>query len=149
MATVRHSDSIFIQRAVADVFAYMDDVRLEHEWQPSLRDAEQEPPGAAAVGTRRHYVTDFMGRSVKNSYEIKTYEPNQRVVLESMPDSTVSATNEILWASEGTGTRVTMSVQGTPKGVLRFVPGAVLEAAFRAQMKEALSLLKKRLESET
>lgn len=149
MATVRHSDSIFIQRAVADVFAYMDDVRLEHEWQPSLRDAEQEPPGAAAVGTQRHYVTDFMGRSVKNSYEIKTYEPNQRVVLESMPDSTVSATNEILWASEGTGTRVTMSVQGTPKGVLRFVPGAVLEAAFRAQMKEALSLLKKRLESET
>ncbi|MEE2900174.1 MAG: hypothetical protein VX815_17065, partial [Gemmatimonadota bacterium] len=64
MATVRHSDSIFIQRAVADVFAYMDDVRLEHEWQPNLRDAEQAPPGAAAVGTRRHYVTDFMGRPV-------------------------------------------------------------------------------------
>ena len=148
MATVRHSDSIFIQRAVADVFAYMDDVRLEHEWQPNLRDAEQEPPGAAAVGTRRHYVTDFMGRPVKNSYEVKTYERNQRVVLESMPDSTVTATNEVLWASEGTGTRVTMAVEGKPKGVSRFVPGAVLEAAFRDQMKKSLSLLKQRLESE-
>ena len=147
MATVRYSDSILIQRPVADVFAYMDDVSREHEWQPKLRGAEQEPPGAAAVGTRRHYVSEFLGRSVKNSYEVKAYEPNQRLVLESMPGSTVSAANEILWTSEGTGTRVTMSVEGKPTGVLRFVPGAVLEAAFREQMKESLSLLKQRLES--
>ena len=147
MATVRYSDSILIQRPVADVFAYMDDVSREHEWQPKLRCAEQEPPGAAAVGTRRHYVSEFLGRSVKNSYEVKAYEPNHRVVLESMTGSTVSAANEILWTSEGTGTRVTMSVEGKPTGVLRFVPGAVLEAAFREQMKESLSLLKQRLES--
>ena len=149
MATVKYSDSIFIQRAVEDVFAYMDDVSREHEWQPNLRAAEQEPPGAAAVHTRRHYVSDFMGRSVKNSYEVKAYEPNQRVVLESMPGSMVSAANEILWSSEGSGTRVTMSVEGAPTGVLRFVPGALIEAAFREQMKESLSILKQRLESET
>ena len=95
------------------------------------------------MGTRRHYVTDFMGRPVKNSYEVKTYERNQRVVLESMPDSTVTATNEVLWASEGTGTRVTMSVEGKPKGVLRFAPGAVLEAAFHDQI--FLQMLKSNL----
>ena len=147
MATIQYSDSTLIQRPVADVFAYMDDVSREHEWQPNLRDAEQEPPGPAAVGTRRHYVSEFLGRSVKNSYEVKEYEPNQRVLIESMPGSTVSAANEILWTSEGTGTRVTISVEGKPTGVLRFVPGAVLEAAFREQMKESLSLLKQRLES--
>lgn len=147
MATVRYSDSIFIQRALEDVFAYMDDVSREHEWQPNLRSVEQEPPGPATVGTRRHYVSDFMGRSIKNSYEVTAYEPNQRVILESMPGSTVSAVNEILWAREGTGTRVTMSVEGKPTGVLRFVPGAMLEAAFREQVKESLSLLKQRLES--
>lgn len=147
MATVRYSDSIFIQRALEDVFAYMDDVSREHEWQPNLRSAEQEPPGPTTVGTRRHYVSDFMGRPIKNSYEVTAYEPNQRVTLESMPGSTVSAVNEILWAREGTGTRVTMSVEGKPTGVLRFVPGAMLEAAFREQVKESLSLLKQRLES--
>ena len=87
-----------------------------------------------------------MGRSVNNSYEVKAYEPNQRVVLESMPDSTVSAANEILWTIEGTGTRVTLSVEGKPTGVLRFVPGAALEAVFREQIKKSLSLLKQRLE---
>jgi len=147
MATVRYSDSILIQRPVVDVFTYMDDVSREHEWQPALRAAEQEPPGAAAVGTRRHYVSEFLGRSVKNSYEVKAYEPNQRVVLESMPGSTVSAVNELLWTSEGTGTRVTMSVEGKPTGVLRFVPGTVLEAAFREQVKESLKLLKQCLET--
>ncbi len=148
MATVKYSDSIFIQRAVEDVFTYMDDVSREHEWQPNLRGAEQEPPRAAAVGTRRHYVSDFMGRSVKNSYEVKAYEPDQRVVLESMPGSMVSAANEILWSSEGSGTRVTMSVEGAPTGVLRFVPGAMLESAFREQVKESLALLKQRLEGD-
>lgn len=143
---VRYSDSVLIQRPVADVFAYMDDVAREHEWQPNLRGAEQEPPGPAAVMTRRHYQSEFLGRSVKNSYELKEYEPNRRVVLESLPGSTVSATNEIRWTSEGTGTRVTMTVEGKPTGVLRFVPGAVLEAAFRDQMKQSLSLLKQRLE---
>jgi carbon monoxide dehydrogenase subunit G len=147
MASVRYSGSILIQRPVADVFSYMDDVSREHEWQPNLRGAEQEPPGAAAVGTRRHYTSEFMGRSVKNSYEVKAYEPNQHVVLESMPGSTVSAANEILWASEDAGTRITMSVEGKPTGVLRFVPGALLEAAFREQVKESLTLLKQRLES--
>jgi len=147
MASVRYSGSILIQRPVADVFSYMDDVSREHEWQPNLRGAEQEPPGAAAVGTRRHYTSEIMGRSVKNSYEVKAYEPNQRVVLESMPGSTVSAANEILWASEDAGTRITMSVEGKPTGVLRFVPGALLEAAFREQVKESLTLLKQRLES--
>ena len=146
MATIRYSDSILILRPVSDVFAYMDDVSYEHEWQPALRGAEQEPPGAAAIGTRRHYVSEFMGRSVKNSYEVKAYEPNQRVVLESMPGSIVSAVNEILWTSEGAGTRVTMSVEGKPTGVLRFVPGSVLEAAFREQVKESLTLLKQCLE---
>ena len=36
---------------------------------------------------------------------------------------------------------------GSPPGVRRFVPGAMLEAAFRGQVKESLSLLKQRLES--
>ncbi len=48
--------------------------------------------------------------------------------------------------SEGAGTRVTMSVEGKPTGVLRFVPGSVLEAAFREQVKESLTLLKQCLE---
>jgi uncharacterized membrane protein len=148
MATVRCSDSILIQHPIVDVFTYMDDVSHEHEWQRNLRGAEQEPPGAAAVGTRRHYVSEFLGRSVQNSYEVQVYEPNQRVILESMAGSTVSAVNEILWASEGPGTRVTMSVEGTPTGVLRFVPGPVLEAAFREQVQVSLTLLKQCLEGE-
>lgn len=68
------------------------------------------------------------------------------MVLKSTPDSTVSAANEILWTIEGTGTRVTLSVEGKLTGVLRFVPGSVLEAAFREQVKESLTLLKQCLE---
>ncbi len=145
---LRYSDSVLIQRPVADVFDYMDDVGRENEWQPNLQSAKQEPPVATAVGTRRHYVSGFLGREIKNSYEVTVLEPNRLVRLESLPGSTVSATNEIRWAGEGTGTRVTMTVEGKPKGALRFVPDAVIEAAFRSHMKDSLSLLKQRLEGE-
>ena len=37
--------SVTIARSVPDVFSYMDDVDREHEWQPNLRAASQEPRG--------------------------------------------------------------------------------------------------------
>ena len=45
----RQSASIMIERPPAEVFAYMDDVSREKEWQPNLRSAEQEPPGPTEV----------------------------------------------------------------------------------------------------
>ena len=138
--------SIFIGRPVEEVFAYMNDVSREHEWQPQLREAAQSPPGPPRVGTERRYVSEFMGRRVENTYVIRAYEPNRRLVLETTPDSSLSAKTEVRWVPAEGGTEVAMSIEGSPKGPLKFVPRRLLEATFEKEVERTLSLLKERLE---
>ncbi len=138
--------SVVIRRPVDEVFDYMNDIDREHEWQPQLREAEQIPPGPPAVGSRRRYVSDFMGRRVENTYVIRTCEPRSRMVLETAGDSALKATSEILWEEVPGGTRVTMAVDGSPKGALRLVPRRLLEATFESQLRDTLGRLKRRLE---
>lgn len=144
-----HEKSVLIERPLDEVFAYMDDVSREREWQPQLLEAEQTPPGPATVGTRRRYVSDFLGRRVTNTYVVRLYEPGRRVVLESTPDSVVRARTDIRWEAVAAGTRVTMALEGTPTGVLRFVPKAMLEATFEKELAATLARLKATLEAST
>ena len=48
----------------------MDDISREQEWQPSLRSAEQDPPGPSREGTKKRYVSEFMGRELRNTYVV-------------------------------------------------------------------------------
>jgi uncharacterized membrane protein len=142
----RQSFTVVIQRSPAEVFTYMDDVSREHEWQPNLRSAEQNPPGPSKVGTRKRYVSDFMGRTVENTYMVTAIEPGRRIAYQTDKDSTIDAKTEVVYEPHGAGTSVTMSVEAKPKGVLRFLPAAMLEAASRDEMEAAMARLKERLE---
>ena len=89
----RCAKSIVINRPVDDVFEYMNDVRRELEWQPQLIEAEQSPAGPTAVGSRRRYVSEFMGKRLVNTYVVKIYEPNDRLVVETTKDSVLHASS--------------------------------------------------------
>ena len=143
----RQSFTVMIQRSPAEVFTYMDDVSREHEWQPNLRSAEQHPPGPSTVGTRKHYVSDFMGRAIENTYVVTELEPGRRIAYQTDKDSTIDAKTEIVCEADGAGTSVTMSVEAKPKGALRFLPKAMLEAASRDEMEATMARLKVRLET--
>lgn len=143
----RHEESVAIRRPLREVFDYMNDVSREREWQPQLREAEQIPPGPVAVGTRRRYVSEFLGRRLENTYVITMYEPGRRVVAETTDDSLLSATSDIRWEEVEGGTRVTMRLEGKASGPLRFVPGPLVEATFAKEVGNALRLLKERLEA--
>ena len=67
-------------------------------------------------------------------------------MYESTPDSVLRARVELVFESAGTGTRVTMSVQAKPTGVLRFIPQSLLEGTARKELESSLVLLKKQLE---
>jgi len=143
----RCAKSIVINRPVDDVFEYMNDVRRELEWQPQLIEAEQSPAGPTAVGSRRRYVSEFMGKRLVNTYVVKIYEPNDRLVVETTKDSVLDASSEIRWEAVPEGTRVTMALDGRPKGALRFVPASILESTFENEVVTTLNRLKERLES--
>ena len=143
----RQTVSIVIDRTPVEVFYFMDDIAREPEWQPSLKMAEQEPPGPSRVGTTKRYVSEFMGREIENTYVVREVEPGRHLVYETTPDSAVDARTEIEWTPEGMGTRVTMTLEGSPKGFMKLVPTRVLEAAYQKELSAALSRLKERIET--
>ncbi len=145
----RHEQSIVIRRTITDVFDFMDDTSREMEWQSQLIEAEQSPPGKTAIGTRKRYVSQFVGKRLENTYVVKVYEPNRRVVCETTRDSVLHATSDLRWEEVAGGTRVTMSLDGTTSGALRFVPAKMLEATFQKEVDTTLERLKKVLEADS
>jgi uncharacterized membrane protein len=142
----RQTRSIVIDRPPQVVYDYMDDVAREREWQPNLRVAKQDPPGPSRQGTRKRYVSDFMGRKVENTYVVVEVDPGRRMVTETTRGSAIDARSEVTWEPEGPGTRVTMTIDGKPKGALRFIPAALLEAAYDKELETTLKRLKERIE---
>lgn len=144
---MKFEHQVVIQRPVADVFAYMDDVSREKEWQPGIVEARKEPPGPTVVGTRKHYVSEFLGRRIENTYLTRVFERDAHAVYETMPGSVLQARAELRWESVGAGTRVTMGFEGKVGGPLRLVPKGMLEKVYRKELETTLGLLKERLES--
>jgi hypothetical protein len=143
-----HEESVIIRRSIGDVFAYMGDITREREWQSNLVEASQDPPGPTEVGTQRRYVSEFFGKRLVNTYVVKIYEPEQRLVCETTPDSVLEATTDIRWEEVDGGTRVTMIFEGSPSGPLKFVPKRMLDATFAREVSASLAQLKERLESD-
>ena len=143
---MRYQEQVEISSPVSRVFDYMDDVAREPEWQPSLVEASKEPSGPTAVGTRKRYVSEFMGRRIENTYLTTLFERNRRVVYETSPGSVLQAKVELSFEEVGAGTRVTMAVDGKAAGPLRFLPQGLLEGVFRKELQASLDLLRKNLE---
>jgi carbon monoxide dehydrogenase subunit G len=143
---VQYEHQVVIASPVSRVFAYMDDVSREREWQPAIIEAHKDPPGETAVGTRKRYVSQFMGRRIENSYVTTLFERDERIFYETTPGSVLQAKVELHFEPEGAGTRVTMAFRGELTGPLRFIPQGILEGAYRKEMKSTLDLLKQRLE---
>ncbi|MDA0329917.1 MAG: SRPBCC family protein [Gemmatimonadetes bacterium] len=142
-----HGESIVIRRSVADVFAYMNDITREREWQPHLIEADQVPAGPATVGTRRRYVSEFLGKRLVNTYVVTLYEAGRHVVCESTKDSVLDAKTDLTWEEVDGGTRVTMAFEGSASGPLKFIPARMLQATFENEVSTALKRLKERLEA--
>ena len=139
--------NIVVNRPIGEVFAYLDDVESESQWQPNLREAEKTPPGPSTVGTTKRYVSQFLGKRIENTYEVIEMGPGWRVVYRTTPDSSIEATSEVRCEPEGDGTRVTMVVTARPGGALRLVPKKLIEKASREEMAESLERLKALLEA--
>lgn len=138
----RHTASIVIDRSPVEVFYFMDDVAREPEWQPGLRLAEQSPPGPSRPGTRKRYVSDFMGREVENTHVVTEVVPGRRLVTETTPDSAIDGRYEIEIDPEGVGARVSLTFEGRPRGRAAALGSRVLERTYAKELRASLERLK-------
>jgi uncharacterized membrane protein len=106
--TLELEESIIIKRSIKEVYAYMDDINREHEWQPYLKKWAQTPdPIENGFGSVRHYENQYMGRRFTNACEVTIFEPNKRVMYESTPEAAVQASGGTSWETGEGGMKVT------------------------------------------
>jgi len=120
---------------IDETFAYVADFANSQEWDPGVETAERIDEGPVAVGARYRLGVRLGGRVAPMDYEITVYEPPQRVVLVGS-GSGVSATDDIRFAPNGTGTTVDYTADIRLGGLLRlaqpFLGGAFEKVARNA-----------------
>ena len=96
----------------------------------------------------KRYESEFMGRTVRNSYRVLEVEPGRRMVQVTTPGSSAEIRSETTWTEVDGGTRVVLRVTTRPSGVFRFIPRGLLESTARNELQAGLRRLKAILERE-
>ncbi|HEY5660272.1 MAG TPA: SRPBCC family protein [Gaiellaceae bacterium] len=132
---------VTIARPVADVFAYVTDVRHVPEWQESAVSAEWLEEGRR-FRERRH----FMGRDADVELEVAELEPERRFDVRAVKAPVKFEIRHSFEAVDG-GTRVRVHGEAKLGGALRFAAGMARRQAehqFRRDFERLKGLLEGR-----
>lgn len=135
---------VVISRPLEEVFAYVSQPELHHEWQPELVHVKHhDRPGTAAS---IHEVRKMMGRRIEHRIDDIEHLPNHRISHKGGSE-THSLERHWRFAASGRGTRVTFEITVYPKGEMPPVGRQVFERALRRDVEHALQHLKEILEA--
>lgn len=143
---MQFKESIFINRPVEQVFAYVTDYSTHPLWADAVR-VDILTPGPIGVGTRLYYVDKTMGREVGAESEITVYEPPHRLGYKIVTNMTAEAMQT--FSAENGGTRFTWEYEAEPTGVMGLLKVAepLLAPLARKTLRTAQKRLKDLLEA--
>ncbi len=134
---------IEVTRPIEDVFRYTANFGNIEQWDPGVIESEKFTPGPVGVGTRFRVLVKSGISPTPMDYEIKRYEPPNRVVLEGR-GGRIHAIDDIRFSKTGSGTMVDYTADISLSGVAGLIEpliGGVLEGVGRkalAGLQEAL-----------
>ncbi|WP_254622793.1 MULTISPECIES: SRPBCC family protein [unclassified Rhodococcus (in: high G+C Gram-positive bacteria)] len=122
------SDSVVIDRPIADVFSYLSDPDKATEWSSDVVDYRMVSGAPDEVGSVASTTLKVAGVKVEATEEITAYEENKRIGFESR-DSRVEYTRELDFDGDGDGaTRVTFKVDAKPSpGLFKFADSVAMK----------------------
>jgi len=136
--------TVTIACPVEDVFAALTDVEKTHLWSAPAVEEHWTTPPPHGIGSRRHAVTQMLGRRTENDAEVTEYEPNRHWAMTSVsgPPFTVSAD----FSPVAGGTRVDWTWSFDFTGPMRLASGPAAWMFGRLFAKD-LARLKRLMES--
>ena len=137
---MRFDLEVRIARPVADVFAYLTDVRNVPEWQESALSAEW-----IEEGKRFRERRSFLGRSAELELEVSEFEQDRRFDVRTMKAPVPREIHHTFAAVDG-GTQLKLTAEAKLSGALRFAGGMAKSQAER-QFRNDLQHLKDLLEN--
>jgi uncharacterized protein YndB with AHSA1/START domain len=115
--------SIFINKPVEEVFAYVTAAGNYAKWQAGVQEVVEEGP-RNTVGSCFTEVRKFMGQEMRTTLELTEFVPNAKWAAKVIKGP-VPYTVTVLYEPENGGTKMTTHVDGEPKGFFKLAEGMV------------------------
>jgi uncharacterized protein YndB with AHSA1/START domain len=135
---IRVEHTTFINRPVGEVFAFLAEPANQTRWQDDLVRAEMVS-GNPQTGAEFVEVRKFMGREMESRLQLTAFEPDRllsaKVVKGPVPFE-VTQTLE----PDGSGTKLTMVLEGEPGGFFKLAEGMVRKQLEADIQKDSLRL---------
>lgn len=109
-----------IDRAVAEVFAFVADMTNAPQWQSGLHSVRRSTPGPVRVGSEHVFERRFAGRTLASRNRITEYDPPRRIGFE-IPEGWMSGRASYEVVPIGGRSRVTCRMEFAAAGPLRLV----------------------------
>jgi uncharacterized protein YndB with AHSA1/START domain len=142
---VRAEESIFIERPIEEVFAYLTDLECAPEWQTNVLFLQLESPGGLRVGARLIELRKFLGRKLESVVEVTEYDPPHRYTTK-VQSGPIPFEISNAFSGSGGGTRIDAVVEGEPGRFFGLVEWRVVKAVER-ELWNSLATLKDILEA--
>lgn len=140
MTSVNVLTETVIRRPRSAVAAYASEPDNATEWYVNIKAVQWESPRPAEVGSRFAFVAQFLGRTLKYTYEVIELVPGEILVMRTSEGPFPMETT-YTWedAPEGS-TRMTLRNRGEPSGFTSFAAPAMAMAMRRANIKDLARL---------
>jgi uncharacterized membrane protein len=116
------SVSVFINRAIQDVFDYSLDPANTPAWQTDV--VEHVHDGDMVAGSTGRFVQKFMGREIDSNYEVTSINPPYESCFQTTSGPVQFQGCQRYEEVDG-GTQMTFEVEGEPGGFFKVAEGMV------------------------
>jgi uncharacterized membrane protein len=137
---------IVIDRPRAPVAAYVADPSHAPDWYVNIASVDWLTDPPVRIGSRVAFVAQFLGRTLRYTYEIVEFVPGERLVMRTAEGPFPMETTYTWHDDGGDRTRMTLRNRGQPAGFSRLA-GPFVAMAMRRATRNDLAALKARLES--
>jgi hypothetical protein len=138
--SVKTEASVMIDCAPEAVFAVITDVVHHHEWSKGAGKVQDLTDTPAKMGTTWTQVTKLMGRDIEGHGKVHVYVPNRQ--FGTQVDKPFPGKMRWLVEPDGTGSKVTLSMEIEPGGFFGTVTAPILAKSIRDNFTADLARLK-------
>ncbi len=149
MLKMNVKQSIFINRATEEIFAYVSDIENLVDWSSAIISTRKISPGEIHVGATVQSTIRFLGKWLDITFEIVEYEPSRYLTLKSIAGVTPCLFCYQFEPAEGGGTIVSLGTIIHLTGVILDLTEPVVTSVIRRQQEHDLLTLKAILEART
>ena len=144
-AGLRVTESVVIERPVAEVFTFAGAYKNDPRWRAGVLEMRQDPPDSPGVGTMTREVMRVFGRRQVTVAKVVEYEPDARTAFESVESSMPVRGYRAFEAVDG-GTRFTyeLSAELSPLySLLATILGPILRRQVAGDLQKLKALLER------